>query len=276
MIKIGFLGPKGTFSQEALELYTSSDPAYEEVEMSTISDLIWAVEKRQINEALIPMENSIEGAVNVSLDMLAMDVNLFIKNEVIIPIRQNLLIPKGTNIKDIRLILSHPQALGQCRKYIDSKFPHAQIRHVFSTAGGAMEIAMGLTGGAAIGSRKSAEVFGLEIAEEDIQDGDNNYTRFVVLAREDSPPTGKDKTSIVFSSEHKPGSLYRVLDIFNLWDINMTRIESRPAKSQLGRYIFFVDIAGHREDPDVASALTMVKRKTSFFKLLGSYPAFSI
>jgi prephenate dehydratase len=118
---------------------------------------------------------------------------------------------------------------------------------------------------AAVGSVAAAKVYDLEVCAEGIQDGDNNSTRFVVLSKEDCMRTGNDKTSIVFSTDDKPGSLYRILDIFNLWDINMTRIESRPAKNQLGRYIFFVDIHGHIEDEDVKSALIMVRRKTSFY-----------
>jgi len=140
-----------------------------------------------------------------------------------------------------------------------------------STVEAAMEVAKGDGTLAAIASVAAAKVYGLSVLDTGIQDGDNNMTRFVIVSKTDAERTGNDKTSVVFSTENKPGSLYTVLDIFNLWDINMTRIESRPSKKQLGRYIFFVDIKGHREDQDLKDALTMVKRKTSFFKLLGSY-----
>ena len=123
-----------------------------------------------------------------------------------------------------------------------------------------------------LGSSIASKEYGLKILKNNIQDNDNNFTRFVVISSTDNKRTGKDKTSLVFSTDNKPGSLYRILEIFNLWDINMTRIESRPAKKQLGQYIFFVDIEGHKDDDDVKDALMMVKRKTSFFKLLGSYP----
>jgi len=159
--------------------------------------------------------------------------------------------------------------------YINSNFAGVEIKYVYSTAGAAEEVARGDIGLAAIASLKAAEVYGLEVLARNIQDADNNFTRFIVIAKSDSERTGNDKTSIIFSTENRPGSLYRVLDIFNLWDINMTRIESRPAKDQLGRYIFFVDIIGNRDDDDIRDALTMVKRKTSFFKFLGSYPCFS-
>lgn len=274
MKKIGFLGPRGTFSQEALEEYAKGIPEYTPREFSSIAAMIMAVERREIDEGIAPIENSLEGAVNVTLDMMATEVDLKIKSEVIIPVSQNLLVKKDTNFQDIRHIISHTQAIGQCRKYIDTKFPGAEVRLVNSTAGAAEEVSKGEAGWAAIGSAAAARVYGLDILDRNIQDEDNNVTRFIVVAKEDSLWTGTDKTSIVFSTDDKPGSLYRVLDIFNLWDINMTRIESRPAKNQLGRYIFFIDINGYREDDNVKDALTMIRKKTSFFKFLGSYPRY--
>ncbi|MCR4435157.1 MAG: prephenate dehydratase [Clostridiales bacterium] len=274
MKKIGFLGPRGTFSQEALEKYTKKSPDYASYDFTSIAEMIMAVENGEMDEAVVPIENSLEGAVNVTLDMMASEVNLLIKSEVIIPVSQNLLVKKGTKAGDIKRILSHPQPIGQCRKYINTRFPGVEIRVVYSTAGAAEEVAKGGGDSAAIGSSAAAEVYNLDILAQDIQDVNNNFTRFVVVSKEDSPRTGWDKTSIVFSTDDKPGALYRVLDIFNLWDINMTRIESRPAKNQLGRYIFFVDISGYKEDEDIRDALTMVRRKTSFYKFLGSYPVY--
>ena len=276
MIEIGYLGPKGTFSQEAVKKYIKGRNDCVEVDFNTLSDLILAVQNGSIKEAVAPIENSLEGAVNVTLDMLAADVDLTIKGEVVIAVRQNLLVKKGTELKNIKHILSHPQPIGQCRKYLAAKFPEAHIKYVYSTSNAAEEVAGGAGDMAAIGSTIAAEVYGLDIADEGIHDGDNNFTRFVVLSKENCVRTGHDKTSIVFSTEDKPGSLYRILDIFNLWDINMTKIESRPAKNELGRYIFFVDIIGHLEDEDVKNALTMVKRKTSFYKFLGSYPVYKV
>ena len=272
MLKLGFLGPKGTFSQEAMLQYAGGLKDYKAVEYSTINDLLLSVQDNIIDEAVVPIENSLEGAVNATLDMLASEVDVKIKAELAVTIRQNLLVAKDTDMKDIRCILSHPQAIGQCRKYIDSKFPGVQIKYVYSTAAAAEEVARGDGSLAAIGSMAAADVYGLKVLAKDIQDGDSNITRFVVVSKEDGVRTGRDKSSIVFSTEDKPGSLYRILDIFNLWDINMTRIESRPAKNQLGRYIFFIDVLGHREDDDLADALKMVRRKVSFYKFLGSYP----
>ncbi len=272
MYRIGFLGPKGTFSHEALLIY-AKEMAYEACNYSSIQELLQAVQNNAIDEALAPIENSIEGAVNATLDILAADVDLLIKSELVIPVRENLLIKKGASVDSIRHILSHPQPLGQCRNFINSRFPGAEIRATYSTAGAAEEVAGGSGDSAAIGSSAAAEAYGLDIAERDIQDCENNHTRFVAVGHTDGHRTGNDRTSIVFTTEDKPGCLYRVLDIFNLWDINMSKIESRPAKNQLGRYIFFVDIGGHREDDDIRDALTMIKRKASFFKFLGSYPA---
>ncbi|NTV88900.1 MAG: prephenate dehydratase [Clostridiales bacterium] len=276
MQKIGFLGPRGTFSHEALLKYAVGRE-YEAVAFSSIQEMILAVGKRQVDEAVVPIENSIEGAVNATMDMIsAAELDLRIKAEFVIHIRENLLVKRGVKIGDIKFVLSHTQALGQCSNYIANSLSGASIRITNSTAGAAEEAAAGNGEIAAIGSAAAAVVYDLEIAAAGIQDVENNSTRFVVIGSEDSAKTGNDKTSIVFSTDDNPGSLYQVLGIFNLWNINMSRIESRPAKNQLGRYIFFVDIIGHREDEDIRDAMTMIKRKTSFFKLLGSYPVFEL
>lgn len=276
MIKIGFLGPKGTFSQEAMIEYVKGRREFSEYDYGTMADLILAVDNNEIDEAIVPIENSLEGAVSVTLDMLAAEVELKIKAEVVISVNQNLLVKEGTKKDHIKCILSHPQPIGQCRKYINSVFPNAAVKYLYSTAEAAKEVAQGSGDIAAIGSATAAKVYGLEVLDRAIQDNDNNLTRFVVVSKEDAEKAKRNKTSIVFSTDNKPGSLYRVLDIFSLWDINMTRIESRPAKNELGKYIFFIDLNGHIEDEDVRDALTMVKRKTSFYKFLGSYPEFAV
>lgn len=271
MIRIGYLGPKGTFSHEALNKYMTGVP-HTAHDFASIPEILMAVQNDKLDEAIVPIENSIEGAVNVTMDMIALDVALNIKAELIIPIREHLLVRRGTDLSKIRYILSHPQPLGQCRRFISEQLPNAHAKAVYSTAAAAEEVAGGVGDLAAIGSAVAAEVYGLEIAVSDIQDHDNNRTRFVVVGKTNAARTGRDKTSIVFSTEDEPGSLYRILDIFNLWGINMTRIESRPARNMLGRYIFFVDLIGHREDDELKDALTMVRKKTTFLKILGSYP----
>jgi prephenate dehydratase len=276
MLKVGFLGPKGTYSHEAVNEYIKDKVNYITCDYNSISDILMAVYNNEIDEAVVPIENSLEGAINVTLDTIATEVDLKIKAEIVIPIKANLMAKKGTIKEDIKYILSHPQPLGQCRKYLNMHYPLAEMRSVYSTAGAADEVARGGCESAAIGSKAAAETYGLNILAEGIQDGDNNLTRFIIVSKHDSTPTGNDKTSIVFSTDDKPGSLYRILDIFNLWDINMARIESRPAKNKLGKYIFFIDIKGHRDEEDVKDALTMVMKKTSFYKLLGSYPEFQL
>jgi prephenate dehydratase len=271
MMRIGYLGPEGTFSQEALEKYAYG-LEHEACKYATIPEILYDVQKGIIDEAVVPIENSLEGAVNATLDMMAFEVDLKIKGELVIPVRQNILVKKGTQHKDIRCILSHPQPIGQCRKYLEKRFPGVEIRPVLSTAAAAEKTGASSGDIAAIGSLIATKIYGLDVLEYDIHDEENNVTRFVIVSPKHTQRTGADKTSIVFSTEDRPGSLYRVLDIFNLWDVNMSKIESRPVKKNLGRYIFVVDIIGHIDDEDVRDALTMVRRKTSFFKLLGSYP----
>lgn len=274
MLRIGYLGPKGTFSHEALKKYTV-EMTHAAVDYPSIPEILLAVQDNIVDEAVVPIENSIEGAVNATMDMIALEVDLLIKAELIISIREHLLVKKGTDTSEIKYVLSHPQPLGQCRRFLAEKLPHAAARAVYSSAAAAEEVAKGTGDCAAIGSLAAAEAYDLDIAQKDIQDNDNNRTRFIIVGRTDAARTGRDRTSIAFSTEDEPGSLYKVLDIFNLWGINLSRIESRPAKNRLGRYIFFVDLIGHREDEDLKDALTMVKKKTSFFKFLGSYPIFS-
>lgn len=271
MLRIGYLGPKGTFSHEALKKYISGLP-HTAQDFSSIPEILTAVQEDRLEEAIVPIENSIEGAVNATMDMIAHDVALSIKAELVIPIREHLLVKRGTDLSKIRFILSHPQPLGQCRRFLSEQLPYALSKAVYSTAAAAEEVAEGAGDLAAIGSAVAADVYGLEIAVSDIQDYDNNHTRFVIVSKTDAIRTGRDKTSIVFSTEDEPGSLYKILDIFNLWGINMTRIESRPARNMLGRYIFFVDLIGHKEDDALKDALTMVSKKTTFLKILGSYP----
>lgn len=275
MKRIGFLGPKGTFSHEAVKKYTVGKEGFVECDFNTIQDMILSVHNSKLSEAIVPIENSLEGgsAISNTLDMLAFDTDLKIKAELILKVEQNLLAPEGVELSDIECIISHPQALGQCRKFIDQNYPQALLKPVLSTAKAAMDVVSSGGKCAAIGPLSLAEEYGLKVLKSGIQDNLINETRFVVISHDDSDRTGCDKTSIVFSTENEPGSLYGILDIFNLWDINLTRIESRPAKIQLGRYIFFVDLEGHREDDDLKDALTMVKRKASFYKFLGSYPA---
>ena len=271
-MKIGYLGPPGTYCQEAMEVFCQKKEYYKPIQFPSIYDALNAVCCRSVDHVVVPIENSIEGSVNATLDFLAENTELKIKGEIILPISHTLVIKSDTNIQDIELILSHPQALAQCSKYLHERFRGIMTRVALSTAEAAREVAESEGKWAAVANSRVTDIYNLKIADANIQDGLNNVTRFIVVSLEDNKRTGKDKTSIVFSAEDKPGSLYRILDIFNLWDINLTKIESRPAKNELGKYIFFVDFEGHRNEQDIKDALTMVNRKTSIFRIIGSYP----
>lgn len=274
MLRIGFLGPEGTFSQRAAQIYSYKNDA-ELVSLPSIRETLLAVQHGELDLAVIPFENSLEGSVNVVLDILAWEVDLLIIDELILPISQTLMITPGARWQDITEVFTHPQSAGQCRLFLETQLPQAELHLTNSNSEGANQAQRnGITAGA-IGPEQAAEIFGLEVALRDIQDKDNNFTRFVVVGKNSDSAhatADKNKTSIVFSTEHKPGSLSCILNIFSLWDINLSKIESRPSRGKLGTYIFFIDIEGHMIDPDVRDALTMVKRKTTFYKFLGSYP----
>lgn len=276
MLKLGFLGPQGTFSHNAAIEYIKRNKEYQLIEYNTIPELMIAVNRGLISEAIVPIENSLEGAVTSTLDMFVTDLEIVIKSEIIIPISLNLLVKEGTTGDNIKEVLSHPQPFGQCRKYLAEKFSNVYMRPVTSTAAAADEVAQSNGDLAAIGSQLAGELYGLVVLDKDIQDGKNNFTRFVIISQEKAKRTAHDKTAIVFSTDNEPGSLYRILDILNIWGVNMTRIESRPSKEQLGKYIFYVDIVGNQEEEDIRDALAMVKRKASFLKILGSYPIYYI
>lgn len=276
MKKIGFLGPRGTFSQEACEKYIQQNNlTLEKIAYNSIHELLLECVSNKINYAIVPIENSLEGGVSTTLDTVAEKNNLKIISEIIIQINQNLLVKKGVCLDDIAQIISHPQPIGQCKSFINSHLPKAIIHFDYSTATAALKVRDSKVPIASIGSKLCAIEYNLDVLYHNIQDNPNNYTRFVVLTSNDFDvninKARQYKTSIIFSTEDKPGSLYRILDIFSIWDINMSKIESRPTKNWLGNYIFFVDIIGNIEDENVKDALKMVERKSSFYKLLGTY-----
>lgn len=269
--KYGYLGPKGTHCEEALYIYLGSKDTGA-VPYSGVEQVIAAVRAGEISHGLVPLENSIEGTINLSLDLIAHDQELKIAGEVILPIKHNLLSKPGIRKAQINLVVSHPQALAQCRKYLNRHHPGVPFCEVNSTAEAAQIIAGGNNYMAAIGNERAAEIYGLEIVEHDIQDCKDNRTRFVVVSKEESPVTGPAKTSLVISITDRPGGLYQILKEFALANINLTKIESRPAKRNLGDYLFFIDLAGHREDPAVKKCLEAIEDMAASFRILGSYP----
>ena len=238
----------------------------------TIPAVMESVSNGETSLGIIPIENSIEGPVGITLDSLAHKFDLKIYKEIIIPINQNLIVNPGTTMEDIEDVYSHSQAIAQCQEFISEH--RIQPHYAVSTARASKDI-IGFKNKAAIGNKVAAELYGLEILKPNIQDVDNNATRFVVVSKEDHEPTGRDKTSIIFSIyEDKPGGLYDILGIFQKNNINLTKIESRPSKKGLGKYLFFVDFNGHKDDIVVQNILDEIDERTYFLKVLGSYPEF--
>ena len=271
--KIGYLGPAGTFTEEAALLYDSQAQL---IPFPSISGVGVAVVTSMVDEGVVAIENSIEGSVTDTLDLLIQESALAIKREIVLPIRHCLLVKPGTSADNIKVIYSHPQALAQCRSFLERCFPKAQLEAALSTAAAAEEINKGDGSIAGVGTRRAAELYGAEILARDIQESDTNMTRFVVLSSEDHPITGSDRTSLCFSFDgDEPGLLVGVLGEFAQRSINLAKVESRPSKESLGTYIFLVDINGHREDPLVSEALEQVKKNCSILKIFGSYPKFA-
>jgi len=271
-MRIAYLGPPGTFSEEAVtrcELAGGDEP----LPCASFPDAWDAVLAGRADAALLPVENSIEGAIGTTLDLLVHRSGLMILRELLLPVQQQLLAAPGTTLAQVTRVLSHPQPLGQCARFLRERLPGARLEATHSTADAAIQVSQGLAGAAAIGSRAAAGRYGLSIIAESIQDSDENTTRFLLVARQDAPPTGRDRTSIAFTMDRdRPGGLYEVMGEFASRGINLSKIESRPMKQALGHYVFFVDFEGHRLDAPSAAALESVRGRVHQFHLLGSYP----
>lgn len=238
----------------------------------TIPAVMESVANGDCSFGVVPIENSIEGPVGITLDSLAHKFDLKIFKEIILPINQNFIVNPGCKMEDIEDVYSHAQALAQCQDFVRKN--NIQPHYAISTARAAKDI-IGDKSKAAIGNSKIVELYGLEILESNIQDVDNNATRFVVVSKDDHELTGDDKTSIIFSIyEDKPGGLYNILGIFEKNNINLTKIESRPSKKGLGKYLFFVDFNGHKDEELIQNILEEVQEQTYYFKVLGSYPQY--
>ncbi len=270
--KLGYLGPPGTFSEEAALIYTRNCRRCL-VEYPTIPEIAEAVATGELKEGLVPLENSLEGGVAVTLDLLASRDGLQIYRELIYPVKHCLLARPDTTLHNLKLVASHYQALGQCRRFLACRLAGTSLFPVESTASAALK-ASREEGVAAIAPRRAADLYGLNLLAEDIQDNNLNCTRFVVLAGADHPPTGDDKTSVVIAVPDGPGSLHHILSYFARYHINLTRIESRPARSRLGEYLFFIDCQGHRSRGGLAELWLELRRESSWLKILGSYPRF--
>jgi prephenate dehydratase len=270
-----FLGPRGSFSEEAALLRADTDQL---VAFSSFPALVSAVETGLAVEAVLPIENSIEGAVSTTLDLLIHETALRIAGELALPVRHFLVTRPEVHLEDVRVVTSHPQALGQCRRFLDRCLPGVEQVAALSTSGAVKDVAEGDDDHrAGIGTARAAELYGGAILAHDIQDVHTNVTRFVVLAREDAPPTGNDKTSLAFRvQENIPGALHAILAELAVENLQMTKIESRPSKGWLGDYVFLIDFEGHRQDERVARVLDNIRDRCSILKIFGSYPRFPL
>ncbi len=271
-MRIAYLGPPGTFSEEALARCDLAGPE-EPLPCASIAAAYDALLSGDADGALLPIENSIEGAIGTTLDLLVHRPGPLIRREVLLPVRQHLLARPGVRLAEVTRVLSHPQPLGQCARFLRARLPDARLEPTHSTTDAAIQVAAGLAGAAAIGSSVAARRYGLAILAEAIQDAEENTTRFVLVARVDEAPTGRDRTSIAFTLDRdRPGGLHEVLGELAARSINLSKIESRPMKQALGHYVFFVDFEGHRLEEPGAAALDGVRARVHRLHLLGSYP----
>ena len=270
-MKVAILGPRGTYAEIAANSRFGEKATV--VPYPTITDVVEAVAKGEAEAGVIPVESLREGSIGEALDALTW-LEVKIQAEIVIPIAHCLLGVRKAKLEGITKVLSHPQAIAQCREFLKWHLPKAEIIEMASTAKSAEEVGkLGQPHMAAIGPEALAGLYGLTILRRNIQSGEVNLTRFLCLGKRDAEPTGRDKTSIVFyTAEDRPGILHEILGEFAVRKINLTKIESRPSKKALGDYLFFIDFEGHREDARSREALEGVKRRVAMLKVLGSYP----
>ena len=267
-LKVAFFGAEATYSHLAAREKFGSAVAL--LSTASIGEVFQEVRQGRVSFGVVPIENSTEGVVAYTLDLLV-DSDLQICAEVFLDIHHNLL-SRGGHAGDIEKIVSHPQALAQCRRWLASHFPKVEVEEVASTAHAAM---MASTDAklAAISSSLAKEVYGLQMVAENIEDQSNNITRFLIIGRDNSKPSGDDKTSVVFSVKDQPGILHRMLEPFAKSRINLTKIESRPLKDKPWEYMFFIDFKGHKEQSGVKRVIKKLEENCLFLKVLGSYPS---
>lgn len=265
-MKIGYLGPKGTFSFEICNnIYNNS---YEKIPFKTIKDLINALGNNEIDEVIVPIENSLQGCVTETIDTMIKNNNIYIYAEEIFKIRQNLMAKENYKFNDIKQIYSHPQALAQCREYLQNNFKEAEIIEISSTALAAKEASQ-KENIACICSIGCMAEYNLKILETDIQDNDTNETKFWRLINYNKQIVEADKMTLIFSTENKPGALYKALSIFEKNKLNLTKIESRPTKIQLGQYYFLIDVELNNDKYE--NAIEELKEIVMELRILGKY-----
>jgi chorismate mutase/prephenate dehydratase len=266
--RVAYLGPAATYAHLAAQERFGASAEY--APLRGIPDVFAEVEHERAAAGVVPVENSTEGAVNHTLDRL-IDSELLICGEVQLEIHHYLL-SRARALEDVKVVLSHPQALAQCREWLDRNVPHAQTVEVASTAVAA-ERALEDGAAAAIASELASRIYGLPVLRERVEDAARNVTRFLVIGHRPPGPTGRDKTSILLSIKDEVGALYRIIEPFASARLNLVKIESRPTRRRPWEYVFFVDFEGHQAEPRVQSVLAALRERCLFLKVLGSYPA---
>ena len=267
-LQVAYLGPEGTFTQAAALKHFGHAAIC--VPQTTIDTVFAQVESGECNYGVVPVENSTEGMVSHTLDNF-LDSSLKISGEVELRICHHLLVKPGTAEKDIVRICAHQQALAQCRNWLDRHYPRIE-REAVSSNGEAARMAAGTHGVAAVAGELAAELYRLQALAEHIEDYPDNTTRFLVIGREEVPPSGMDKTSIIVSSRNKPGALFALLDPFRRAGVSLTRIDTRPSRTEKWAYVFFIEFEGHLHDPAIAAIVTELEEQSILLKPLGSYP----
>lgn len=267
-MKVTYQGEPGAYSEMAV--YKFFGRKVEPISCKDFGEVFESVKTTAVPHGVVPIENSIEGSVNQNYDLF-LTYDLKVCGEVAVKLAHVLIGNSQTKFESIETVYSHPQALAQCRKYLEKH--KWEIIPAYDTAGAVKTIKeKNLTTAAAIASEKAADLYSMKILARDISDNPTNYTRFLVLAQEDAAPTGDDKTSIIFSAKHAPGTLYNALGEFASRNINLTRIESRPTKTTAWQYNFYLDFEGHRTEKRCTEALQALEKYATFVKILGSYP----
>ena len=267
-MKVAFQGERGAYSESAVYKFFSESAEVKPCQ--DFKDVFESVEEQETDFGAVPVENSIEGSVNQTYDLF-LKHDLKVRGEIIVKIEHCLIANPSTKLEDVKAVYSHPQALAQCRTFLEKS--GWELVPTYDTAGSVKILKeKGLKNAAALASEKAAELYKMKILARNIADNPENYTRFFVIAKEDAHMTGKDKTSVIFAETHKPGALYYALGEFARRGINLTKIESRPTKQTLWEYNFYLDFEGHRSEPRCAEALEALKEYAAFIKILGSYP----
>jgi chorismate mutase/prephenate dehydratase len=267
-VKVAFQGERGAYSESAVYQFFGAKTQVKPCR--DFKDVFDSVCAQETQHGVVPVENSLEGSVTQNYDLF-LQYDLKVCGEEVVKIEHCLIANPSTSLEDIKVVYSHPQALAQCRSFLEDF--DRELIPTYDTAGSVKMLKeKGLKNAAAIASERAANLYDMHILAKDIADNTENYTRFFVLSKEDGKPTGKDKTSIIFGEAHKPGSLYNALGEFAKREINLTKIESRPTKQTPWEYNFYLDFEGHRSEKKCVEALKALEKHAAFVKILGSYP----